>query len=193
MDKPTCKTPGCDNPPGTRSGLCRPCRSKAYKVRHADEIRAYARAYNAKNRVRVRGWAKAWELANPGRANETRNARRLVNGDSVREAEKAWRLANPEQFRATRKANRLAHPVRDRQWSARKRAQKLGLAVTEVDYVAILTEYGMVCHICGEDIPDFDHLDFDHVIPLAKSGAHATENIRPSHSLCNMQKGSRLI
>jgi len=51
----------------------------------------------------------------------------------------------------------------------------------------------MVCHICTEGIASLDDLHFDHVIPLSKGGPHAAENIRPSHALCNLRKGARLI
>jgi 5-methylcytosine-specific restriction endonuclease McrA len=51
----------------------------------------------------------------------------------------------------------------------------------------------MVCHICGDDILTWADLHFDHVIPIVKGGAHSVENILPSHAVCNMQKGSRLI
>ena len=62
-----------------------------------------------------------------------------------------------------------------------------------VDYVAILAEHGMTCHICREPIAGRADLHFDHVIPLAKGGPHHADNIRPSHALCNIRKGDRLM
>jgi len=35
-----------------------------------------------------------------------------------------------------------------------------------------------------------EDLHFDHVVPLSKGGPHTTENIRPSHSTCNLKKGA---
>jgi 5-methylcytosine-specific restriction endonuclease McrA len=61
----------------------------------------------------------------------------------------------------------------------------------DVDFARILAEYGPVCHICGDDIED--DLEFDHVVPLSRGGAHAEENIRPSHEACNHWKGTRLM
>lgn len=51
----------------------------------------------------------------------------------------------------------------------------------------------MVCHICTEAIASLDDLHFDHVIPLAKGGPHAAENIRPAHAICNIRKSARLL
>jgi 5-methylcytosine-specific restriction endonuclease McrA len=77
--------------------------------------------------------------------------------------------------------------------TGRYRAQKLATETERVDYAVVLAEHGMVCHICTEDIASLDDLHFDHVIPLSKGGPHAAENIRPSHALCNLRKGARLI
>ena len=32
----------------------------------------------------------------------------------------------------------------------------------------------------------------DHVIPLAKGGAHARANVRCAHLICNLRKGDRI-
>jgi 5-methylcytosine-specific restriction endonuclease McrA len=34
-------------------------------------------------------------------------------------------------------------------------------------------------------------LQVDHVIPISKGGSDTLENVRPSHAICNMQKGVR--
>jgi len=129
---------------------------------------------HAKAKARV----KAWREANPERWAA------WCAQDSARAVENArqWALANPE--RASLNSRRAANKRR-----ARKRDQSAG----PIDYAAVLAEHGMICHICTEDIPSLDVLHFDHVIPLSKGGPHIAENIRPSHALCNLRKGARLL
>lgn len=75
----------------------------------------------------------------------------------------------------------------------RRVAIKRGSQVGPVDLAAILAEFGMTCHICGGDIEDRTDLNFDHVVPLSRGGAHVQENIRPAHKFCNLSKGTRLM
>lgn len=46
------------------------------------------------------------------------------------------------------------------------------------------------CHICGKKCRR-DEITLDHLIPLAKGGTHAPENLRVAHLSCNFSKGAR--
>lgn len=109
-----------------------------------------------------------------------RRQRWLDNGgrEITRLRVRAWRKANPERWRELNRAH-----------VNRRRAQ----TKEYVDYSAILAEHGMWCHICSMVIASLDDLHFDHVIPLAKGGAHSAANIRPSHAACNLAKGAKLL
>jgi 5-methylcytosine-specific restriction endonuclease McrA len=95
-----------------------------------------------------------------------------------------WARENPDRRRAIAREHsrrfRRAHPERARQRKDR------------TDFDAILLEHGLVCHICGDAIAP-DDLHFDHVVPLSRGGDHAPYNIRPSHSRCNLRKGTKLM
>jgi 5-methylcytosine-specific restriction endonuclease McrA len=65
--------------------------------------------------------------------------------------------------------------------------------IEAVGYQGILEEFGMTCHICGGSIATTSDLEFDHVVPLACGGQHVRQNIKPSHRLCNLRKGAKLI
>ena len=54
----------------------------------------------------------------------------------------------------------------------------------------VLDKWGMDCHICKTPI-DIDNWHMEHVHPLAKGGSHTLENVKPSHPLCNLQKGAK--
>ena len=94
------------------------------------------------------------------------------------ERHRKWSTANPEVGRE----------------NASRRRARIGATETEkVDFAAIIERDGMVCHICGDDIPDMSDLHFDHVIPLSKGGAHSYDNIKPSHAACNLRKGAKIL
>lgn len=120
---------------------------------------------------------------------------RAENGDQVRARTQAWRDRTRDErravFRAWEKANPEKVSLRDRRSKARRRATT-GVP-DPLNYELILAEHGMTCHICESDIESFDDLHFDHVIPLARGGAHSYENVRPSHKRCNLRKGTRLM
>ena len=167
-----------------RDGLyswCKMC-FNAHVLAMRDPVVEAARgaAYRAtpEGHAKAKARVKAWREANPERWAA------WCAQDSARAVENArqWALANPE--RASLNSRRAANKRR-----ARKRDQSAG----PIDYAAVLAEHGMICHICTEDIPSLDVLHFDHVIPLSKGGPHIAENIRPSHALCNLRKGARLI
>ncbi len=35
-------------------------------------------------------------------------------------------------------------------------------------------------------------LHIEHVVPISKNGADALYNVRPSHGICNLQKGIKI-
>jgi len=49
----------------------------------------------------------------------------------------------------------------------------------------------LICHICNEPIYDFYDYVLDHEIPSSATRDDSEENLKDSHSLCNMLKGSR--
>jgi 5-methylcytosine-specific restriction endonuclease McrA len=74
-------------------------------------------------------------------------------------------------------------------------ARKQNATTNPVNYDRILKRDGHICHICGQeiDVTNPKSLHFDHVVPLARGGTHSEENIRPSHSVCNLRKKDRLV
>ncbi len=40
--------------------------------------------------------------------------------------------------------------------------------------------------------PDPDSLSLDHVMPLARGGEHAIDNVQAAHLRCNVRKGVKL-
>lgn len=102
-----------------------------------------------------------------------------------------WRATHPEQTKAAQRRYIEKHPDARRRWTNTRRARKLAAQIKPVNYNAVLQRDGWVCHICGGFI--LDDLVFDHIIPLAKGGAHSEENLSPAHRHCNQKKWAHLV
>lgn len=111
----------------------------------------------------------------------------------------------PEQRAAADRRFRLAHPERrraaSRQWDrdnpwsklgrdARRRALKAGATLGPVDYRQLCAS-AADCYLCGSELDGEVHLD--HVVPLARGGAHSAANLRPTHVACNLRKSDKLL
>ena len=62
---------------------------------------------------------------------------------------------------------------------------------SEPERMTIYNRYKGRCGICGKFVP-FDVFTVDHIVPLAKGGSNAMENLQCAHSWCNLVKGNSL-
>ncbi len=66
-----------------------------------------------------------------------------------------------------------------------------------IDTVHVAELHGWTCGLCALPIdpslqyPDPASLSLDHVVPLARGGAHTLNNVQPAHLRCNIRKGAR--
>lgn len=121
-------------------------------------------AYQEANRERINAYGRARTAANPGRSTA-----------GVR----AWRKANPE----------AAKILSDRYVAAR-RARMVAADYEPVNYARVIAAH-QDCYLCGQ--PLAGPIEVDHVVPLARGGAHQFSNLMPTHACCNNQKGARLL
>lgn len=61
-----------------------------------------------------------------------------------------------------------------------------------VDYSQVRSLADGLCHICLFPM-DGDRGHVDHVVPIARGGAHAMDNLALAHSRCNGRKSDTLI
>lgn len=152
---------------------------RAATYRHADmeRNRVYQRRYTKRHKNRV----------------DAKNARyREENRESLRDRIRNWKHAHPERVREQNRAWSKANPLKRAEYTRRRRARIYATRVGKVSYEAILLRDGWVCHICGGLIGPGE-LSFDHIVPLAKGGAHNDENISPAHLSCNLSKNASLV
>jgi len=79
-----------------------------------------------------------------------------------------------------------------------RRAAKAGVDAEHFTSVEIFERDAWSCWLCGRETDRAATKDdpmsatLDHVIPLAKGGAHARANVRCAHLICNLRKGDRI-
>lgn len=86
----------------------------------------------------------------------------------------------------------------------RRQRKKKAVVDRDINLASVFERDNGVCYICGNpcDFNDYiikngkrcacgNYPSIDHVIPLAKGGLHAWENVRLAHIGCNSRKGIR--
>lgn len=194
---------------------CKDC-CKAYNRDPANKKRKNARqreryANDAEYRQSQLDWAKEKRQTDPEYmrrlANESYHRNFEKNREARNERSRKWREDNPEKAKEVYRRSREKHierarkacrewqkknPERVRELVMRYHARKLGATVGIVDYEEILERDGLWCYLCDSAVEP-DDIHFDHVVPLSKGGEHSMENIRVTHSLCNLTKADRLV
>jgi len=144
-----------------------------------------------------------------------RKRRKAENPELVlaehRRQQRQWKAKNPERARAGEKRRRerhrvaqrillekwcAAHPERVRELHRRsennRRARKAGTFVETIDASFVFDRDDGICGICGESVARNEEWHIDHVVPLARGGAHSYANVQLAHAMCNIKKGARL-
>ncbi|WP_385618556.1 HNH endonuclease [Streptomyces sp. P8-A8] len=90
------------------------------------------------------------------------------------------------------------HSKRMQPYVHARRAAKAGVGAEPFSAVEIFERDGWTCWICeGGALSNASQGDplsatLDHVVPLAKGGAHVRTNVRCAHLICNLRKGDRV-
>ena len=174
------KTPPRINPPIIRDNCGTSAGYKAHEMRGEITCDPCRLAINEAVRLRNQ---PIKEL----RAERSRTYR-AKNTAHVREVEAQWRIKNPEKRRA-----------KDMTRLARKKGSK---KVERLSVPDVIARWGAVCHSCEKPIDlslprhvkdSLWGLHLDHVIPLSAGGEHTLENVKPSHAICNLRKGAKVL
>jgi hypothetical protein len=109
---------------------------------------------------------------------------------------------NPELKRARNKKHSNLEKKRA-SWR-RREAKRKGNIVEKYLDSEVLKKYGTKCYICKTEINlnasrrsgignDWENgLNIDHVIPISLGGSDTLKNVRPTHVICNLKKGSKV-
>lgn len=162
-----------------RKRLCKKCRKKRDKSKYEankEELRAFARKKYHDNIEDERLRSRVYHTKNKHKANEKSSLWYNKNKELKKKYSENWREQNKDKVKT---------------YSAKRRALKLSTQVEVVDYATIYGRDEGICHLCGQFVEVGD-VHMDHVIPLSKGGTHTYDNIKVSHSWCNLRKGAKI-
>lgn len=170
--------------------------------------------FRANNREKLREVQRLWRLAHPERARQIKSEWQKRNMQAVLAKGLRWRRANPERAKAIHKrANekaklapdyqekqrRLREASKLRPWfkdmrrrghQKRKALKRSARIEKRISYAAVRARCNDICGICN--LPVEGKIHYDHIIPLAAGGVHATDNLQIAHPRCNMRKKDRI-
>jgi 5-methylcytosine-specific restriction endonuclease McrA len=168
------------HPDGRYRTFCKICRRRQKRenyVVHREQRQQHLRDYQAAHMEQAIRRSKTY---------------RATHYEKVRHRERKYEDAHREEKKQRNKAWRQANPMKHNENIRRYNARKKGASVEAVNYTYILERDGHFCYICEGAILPHHIIHFDHVIPLARGGAHSEENIKPTHDACNLRKSDRL-
>jgi len=110
----------------------------------------------------------------------------------VTESALASRMADMDEFDEAAADHRMTRRSEYAHRShAKRRAQKAGAVVGDVDRAAIIVRDDCTCYLCaGRCDPEEIHLD--HIVPLSRGGAHEPSNLAVACARCNLRKAASL-
>jgi 5-methylcytosine-specific restriction endonuclease McrA len=156
-------------------------RTKAQVEAHPERKREYAKKYHVANRAAILERGIDWRKANRPRVNALSRKRYASDPEKGRARTKDWRRRKPEVAKAGQQA---------------RRAQKVGARIgCRTAYRAYLkwarAAVSISCYWCGKGTAKGKR-HIDHIIPLARGGADATENLCVSCIPCNLHKSDKM-
>lgn len=193
------------------------CSLKSYH-KNQDKYNERCRQYRRKNPEKSLERVRKWRQNNRDRANQWAREWRNKNREILRERYKRYKEAeiarNPEKvaemYRKSARRYRLRHPDKCRKATAewgkrnpekrleyvhRRRARRLGGSVNNTApafYMFVRSKKKIPCYYCGKIISG-KSAHVDHVIALAKSGNHSSENLCASCPPCNQSKHDKSL
>lgn len=198
--------------PGVNAAQCR-----KYQAANKEKVAANKREYAAKNKGR---WTEYWHnrylankplrqlpehkakgaeqtrqkrLRNREEINDLRRQRYQENKERERERGRLWSAKNKEKksekYRRWAQANKEFRRAKDNL----RRTRKLNAEGTHTadDIRRQYEAQNGRCYYCETEVGK--KYEVDHVIPLARGGSNAAENIVISCPACNRSKGAKLL
>lgn len=164
--------------------------------RCSEKSRDYMKAYRKKHRARLAEKLKAWHAANPERSRQIEKKHQVARRPRKQLADRRYRQERPEAYRASIARAKAAKPSLYRQIAVRsaltRRARKKSAVVERVSLQRIVQRDRGRCHLCFLPAALAER-SFDHLIPVARRGAHAEWNLMLAHTACNQRRGTRQI
>lgn len=155
---------------------------KAYYEKNKTEALLFQNAYYAKNRVAIKANTRKYYRENKAESLEYQRQYRIVNKAAISARGKLYAKRKPEIISRNRN---LRH--------ARKKGAIIGNTRTIAEWEKSWRKQKSVsCYWCARNT-DTKRAQVDHIIALAKGGAHSIENLCISCSNCNQRKSAKTL
>lgn len=169
-------------------------RQRTYLAMNREQRRAYVRDYQARNREALAQKARKRRQANRGEILEHERAKRATNRPLKRQRDAEYRVRRRDVWIASIEKSRRKKPELYREIaqnrSLRRRARLKAAPIEKVQPSRVFDRDGGVCHLCNELVTSGNR-SLDHLIPIARGGAHAEWNLATAHRRCNQRRGVR--
>lgn len=180
---------------------------KAYRASKADHYKALYKANKEKHRERARAQRKIWEQNNPDKKKAHDAAHYRKHSEKIKEQVKAYVSANYEKVNARRKERYRTEEAALKRQSYRpkrceiahsRRVTKMASSTPEERkriadwFKQVSSSKRVVCYWCSKTIRK-GKLNFDHITPVSKGGAHTLANLCVSCERCNKSKHDKDI
>lgn len=133
----------------------------------------------------------AYHKANPDKEKARRAAYYIANAEKERVANAKRYMENPEKYRAAAIAWHKANPLSSVRSNLNRRIRKreIGGKISKGIIAKLLKLQKGLCPCCKQPLGKDYHLD--HIMPLARGGANADENMQLLKATCNLQKNAK--
>jgi 5-methylcytosine-specific restriction endonuclease McrA len=152
-------------------------------------FKARAAAKYAANPEKYRALTRAYYAANRAACMGRERKRRAANQELMRERQQAYDESHREERRAACRDWYKRNKLRAAELRYRRRGAVKAGDVDAAAWDALLAHYDHRCAYCSEPA---DRLEVDHVVPLAKGGAHVRSNVVPCCAPCNRRKNQKV-
>ena len=181
---------------------CKECLAlyrKKYYSKNVDKFKEWSKRNYIEKREDYRRREKLWREKNPNHSIESYYKHREKRLARHRE----YYEENKEKVSARHKKYRDSHREETANHQRRRRARVRGVKNDNHTLEDILKTYGNTCYLCNNLIdmsaprsmrhPNWElGLHIDHVVPIFHGGNNTIDNVRPTHAICNLKKGSKL-
>ena len=159
-------------------------RKKENRKKYRDKELAYNKSYYQKTREKRLEYAADYRKKTVEKISQYRKQYEATHKKENKERHRKYTKNNPEKVRKIKDDYRKNNPEAVQKHHMIRRARKAQNGVFEVSKKEIHNLMNSPCVACGST----ERITIDHIIPIARGGAHSIGNLQPLCKSCNSSK-----